>query len=125
MILARLKKSHTGSTLARIAVEVLEEKDLKLLVQSEKVDWNERAENEDPAILWSLKNDKFGIFDVLLPVSKLNLQGDSSADLTLICGSETFRVHRIFFCNRSPAKLHDPLRLHRRARKGLARSRYS
>ena len=116
MILARLEKQYTGSTLARIAVEVLDEEDIDMLVHSEFVDWNERAENEDPAILWSLKNDKLGIFDVLVPVNKLNLQGDSSADLTLICGSETFRVHRIFFCNRSPAKLHDPLRLHRRAR---------
>ena len=114
MILARLEKNYTGSTLARIAVEVLDEKEIKLLVPYEyEVDWNERIENEDPAILWSLKNDKFGMFDILLPVSKLNLQGDSSADLTIICGSETFRVHRIFFYNRSPvfrAMLDSPMR---------------
>ena len=29
------------------------------------VDWNETAEDEDPAILWALKNEKFGIFDIL------------------------------------------------------------
>ena len=60
MILARLDKSFTGSTMARIAVEVLEEEDVKLLVKSWKVDWKETAENEDPAILWALKNEKFG-----------------------------------------------------------------
>ena len=38
MILARLDKSYTGSTLARIAVEVLKEKDIKVLVQSEKIE---------------------------------------------------------------------------------------
>ena len=38
MILARLDKSYTGSTLAKIAVEVLEEEDIKVLVQSEKIE---------------------------------------------------------------------------------------
>ena len=102
MVLARLDKSFTGSTLARIAVEVLEEEEVKKLVQSGKVDWKETAENEDPAILWALKNEKFGIYDILAPVSKLNLQGDPSADLTVNCGSETFRVHRKLLCHRSP-----------------------
>ena len=73
MILARLDKSYTGSTLARIAVEVLEEEDIKVLVQSEKVDWNETVENEDPAILWSLNNDKFNLVRLLLESPSINI----------------------------------------------------
>ena len=42
------------------------------------------------------------IFDLLAPVSKVNLQGDPSADLTIVCDSETFRVHRNLLCYRSP-----------------------
>ena len=72
-ILARLDKSFTGSTLARIAVEVLEEEDVKLLVQSGSVDWNEAAENEDPAILWTLKKDKFDLVQRLLESPGINL----------------------------------------------------
>ena len=73
MILARLDKSYTGSTLARIAVEVLEEEDIKVLFQSEKVDWNETVENEDPAILWSLNNDKFNLVRLLLESPSINI----------------------------------------------------
>ena len=73
MILARLEKKYTGSTLARIAVEVLEEEDIKVLVQSEKVDWNETAENEDPAILWALNNDKFNLVRLLLESPTINI----------------------------------------------------
>ena len=73
-ILARLDKTFTGSTLARIAVEVLEEEDVKLLVQSGySVDWKETAENEDPAILWALKNDKFDLVQRLLESPDINL----------------------------------------------------
>ena len=67
-----------------------------------RVDWNETAEDEDPAILWALKNEKFGIVDILMPVNKINLQGDPSADLTINCDSETFRVHKYFLCSKSP-----------------------
>ena len=88
-ILSKLNKSYTGTSLAHIAVEVGEEEDIRLLVQSGTVDWTETGDNEDPAILWALKNDKLAIFDLLAPVSKINLQGDPSADLTIFCGSET------------------------------------
>ena len=54
-------------------MEVLEEEDVKLLVQSRKVDWNERVENEDPAILWALKNDKFDLVQRLLKKPGINL----------------------------------------------------
>merc|ERR1712150_109844 len=101
-ILAKLEKPYYGSSLARIAVEVGEEEDIRLLVQSESVDWNETADDEDPAILWALKNEKFGIFDILKAVNKINLQGDPSADLTINCDSETFRVHRGLLSYKSP-----------------------
>ena len=68
-----LKRNITGRTLARIAVEVLEGKDLNLLVQSKKVDWNERAENEDPAIMWALNQDKFDLLHLLLESPGINL----------------------------------------------------
>ena len=122
MILSKLEKPYSGSSLARIAVEVGEEEDIRLLVQSEREDekyndewrgftvnccvddwnWNETAEDEDPAILWALKNEKFGIVDILMAVNKINLQGDPSADLTINCDSETFRVHKYFLCSKSP-----------------------
>ena len=102
MILSKLEKPYHGSRLARIAVEVGEEEDIRLLVQSGSVDWSETAEDEDPAILWALKNEKFGIVDILMTVNKINLQGDPSADLTINCDSETFRVHRGLICNKSP-----------------------
>ena len=35
-------------------------------------------------------------------VNKINLQGDPSADLTINCHSETFRVHKYFLCSKSP-----------------------
>ena len=84
MILSKLEKPYSGSSLARIAVEVGEEEDIRLLVQAERnyknygrrfirVDWNETAEDEDPAILWALKNEKLGIVDILMTVNKINL----------------------------------------------------
>jgi len=116
-ILSKLEKPYYGSSLARIAVEVGEEDDIRLLVQAERedekyndewrgfirVDWNERAEDEDPAILWALKKEKFKIVDVLAAVNKINLQGDPSADLTINCDSDTFRVHKYFLCSKSQA----------------------
>ena len=102
MILSKLEKPYSGSSLARIAVEVGEEEDIRLLVESGSVDWNETVEDEDPAILWALKNEKFGIVDILMAVNKINLQGDPSADLTINCDSETFRVHRGLLCSKSP-----------------------
>ena len=57
-ILSVMNKSYTGTSLAHIAVEVGEEEDIRLLVQSGTVDWTETGENEDPAILWALKTHK-------------------------------------------------------------------
>ena len=95
-ILSKLEKPYSGCSLACIAVEVGEEEDIRLLVQAERedvdgcydknlcirVDWNKTAEDEDPAILWALKNEKSGIVDILMAVNKINLQGDLRADLT-------------------------------------------
>ena len=76
MILSKLEKPYSGSSLARIAVEVGEKEDIKLLVQSGSVNWNEKVENEDPAILWAIKNEKFEVVNNLMTVNKINLQGD-------------------------------------------------
>ena len=104
IILSKLGQSYSGSSLARISVEVGEEEDVRLLVQDRwsPLDWDETVGNEDPAILWALKNEKFGIVDILSSVNKINLQGDPSAELTINCDSETFRVHKYFLCSKSP-----------------------
>ena len=36
---------------------------------------NVPPEEEDPAILWALKNEKFRIVDILMPLNKINLLG--------------------------------------------------
>ena len=101
MILARLEKKFTGSTLARIAVEVLEEKDIDLLIKSGKVDWSEAAEGEDLPIIWALENrEKIG--ENLAAVNKMNLEGDKSSDVNIICGEKTLRVHKAFLKAKSP-----------------------
>ena len=105
MILSKLERPFTGSSLAHIAVEVGEKEDIRRICDDEEdymFDWNERVEGEDPAILWALKNAKFEVVDILMAVSKVNLQGDPSADLTIYCDSETFRVHKYFFSSKSP-----------------------
>ena len=95
MILTRLSESYTGSTLARMAVEVLEEEDIRRLVQSESVDWGETADGEAPAILWALVN-KEEVVEPLSKINKINLEGDQSCDLKIIFGEKTLRVHKWF-----------------------------
>ena len=127
MILAKLGKLYTGTTLARIAVEVGEEEDIRLLLQEWaetmtmrededgetailrilqnqhlRINWSETVGGEDCAILWALKNDKYEIVEHLVPHCNINLEGDPSADLTINCGSETFKVHSIFLRSKSP-----------------------
>ena len=72
-ILTKMRRNFTGQTLARISVEVCEEEDVKLLVESRTVDWNERAEGEDPAIFWALNNKKLNKFKILLKCPELDL----------------------------------------------------
>ena len=101
MILARLDKKHNGSTLASIAVEVLEEKDIDLLIKSGDVNWSEAADGEDLPIVWALKNRE-EVVEILAEVNKSNLEGDKSCDLDIICGEKTLRVHKWFLKAKSP-----------------------
>ena len=65
-ILACMNKKVTGSSLARIAVEVGKVEDIRLLAQSGTVDWNEAAKDEEPAIMWALKNGRLDMVLILL-----------------------------------------------------------
>ena len=82
-ILQRLGRRTTGTSLARIAVEVGEVEDIKLLVQAGNVDWNEAAVDEDPAIMWALKSSKLEIVSTLLSVPGVDLQYRDKNNLTL------------------------------------------
>ena len=73
-ILKKTKRNFTGQTLARIAVEVEEEEDVRRLVESGTVDWNERAEGEDPPVFWSLKNERFEMVKILLKCPGMDLK---------------------------------------------------
>ena len=68
----KLRGNITGHTLARIAVEVCQEEDVERLVESRTVDWNQRAEGEDPAVFWALNNEKFQMVKILLKCSNLD-----------------------------------------------------
>ena len=69
----KLRGNITGQTLARIAVEVCEEEDVERLVESKTVDWNQRAEGEDPAVFWALNNEMFEIVKILLKCPDIDL----------------------------------------------------
>ena len=73
-ILTKMEKNFTGQTPARIAVEVGEDQDVRLLVESKTVDWNERADGEDPAIFWALNNEKVEMVKILLKVPGIDLK---------------------------------------------------
>ena len=47
-------------------MEVGKVEDIRLLAQSGTVDWNEAAKDEDPAIMWALKNKKLNMVLTLL-----------------------------------------------------------
>ena len=80
-ILTKMRRNFTGQTLARIAVEVCEEEDVKLLVESRTVDWNQRAEGEDPAIFWALNNEMFETFKLVLPEVDIKLKNNNGHSL--------------------------------------------
>ena len=69
----KLRGNITGQTVARIAVEVCEEEDVERLVESQTVDWNQRAEGEDPVVFWALNNQRFEMIKILLKCSNLDL----------------------------------------------------
>jgi len=65
------------------------------------------------AFLTALKSNSERDLKLLAPLNKTNLEGDSSADLTITCGSARFRVHRYILGYRSPvfrAMLDSPMR---------------
>ena len=72
-ILAKMGQDVTGKTLARIAVEMGGDEDVRRLVKSGTVDWNETVGNEDPAIMWALVSDKLDLVQRLLEVPGINL----------------------------------------------------
>ena len=82
-ILTKMTRNFTGQTFARIAVEVGEEEDVKLLVRAGNVDWNEASVEEDPAIMWALKNRRLDVVETLLSVPGLDLQFRDKNNLTL------------------------------------------
>ena len=72
--MTKRRKNVTGKTLGRIAVEVGEDEDVRLLVEAGTVDWNERAQGEDPAIFWALKNQRFEMVKILLKYPGIDLK---------------------------------------------------
>ena len=75
-IVKKLRRNISGQTLGRIAVEVCEKEEVELLVESRTVDWNQRAEGEDPVVFWALNNERFEMVKILLKCS-------SNLDLSL------------------------------------------
>ena len=80
-ILAKLRRNFTGQTLSRIAVEVGEMEDVKLLVESRTVDWKERVEGEETAIFWALNNEMFETFKLVLPEVDIKLKNNNGHSL--------------------------------------------
>ena len=80
-ILAKLRRNFTGQTLSRIAVEVGEVEDVKLLVESRTFDWKESVEGEETAIFWALNNEMFETFKILLPEVDPNLKNNNGYSL--------------------------------------------
>ena len=73
-ILAKMGKKVTGKTLGRIAVEVGDDEDVRRLVETGTVDWNERAHGEDPAIFWALNNQRIEMVKILLKCPGIDLK---------------------------------------------------
>ena len=74
VILKKTKRNFTGQSLARIAVEVEEEEDVRRVVESGTVDWNERSRGEDPPIFWALNNERFEKVKILLKCPGMDLK---------------------------------------------------
>ena len=93
----KTRRNFTGQTLARIAVEVEEEEDVKLLVEAGTVDWNERAsEEEDPAIMWALINNKPGVVQLLITAPGIDLQVRDSDGWSLVSRAISMRQRGMF-----------------------------
>ena len=83
-------------------MEVADEGDIKLLVQSGDVDWNKSDDNEDLAIMWALKNNKYGIVEELLaaPDVKLDIRDKEGWSLVFRAISTLKKGKCIFIINR-------------------------
>ena len=95
-ILAKLRRNFTGQTLSRIAVEVGEVEDVKLLVESRTVDWKERVEGEETAIFWALNNEMVELFKILLPEVDPNLKNNNGYSLEKAARLVAFLTIQIF-----------------------------
>ena len=73
-ILAKTGQTVTGKTLGRVAVEGGEEEDVRRLVEAGTVDWNEKVEDEDPAIFWALNNERVEMVKILLKCPGIDLK---------------------------------------------------
>ena len=73
-ILTKMKKRFTGQTFAHIAVEFGELEDVRLLVGTQTVDWNEKSAKEDPAIIWALNKGLFEKVKALLKCPAIDLK---------------------------------------------------
>ena len=73
-ILSKMGQDVTGKTLARIAVEMGGDEDVRRLVKSGTVDWNEKVQGEDPAIFWALNNERFEMVKILLKCPEIDLK---------------------------------------------------
>ena len=78
-----MNKKTTGSSLARISVEIGEVEDIKLLVQDGVINWNAASQKEDAAIMWALKNGKLDVVLTLLNVPVVDLEVRDKDNLTL------------------------------------------
>ena len=72
--MAKMGQTVTGKTLGRIAVEVGEEEDVRRLVETGTVDWNETVQGEDPAIFWALKNERLEMVKILIKCPGIDLK---------------------------------------------------
>ena len=78
-----MNKKTTGSSLARISVEVGEVEDIKLIAKVGGVNWNAASQKEDAAIMWALKNGKLDMVLTLLNVPGVDLEVRDKDNLTL------------------------------------------
>ena len=82
--------------------ETFDTSERKLLVQSGTVDWNESDDNEDLAIMWALKNNKYGIVEELLAVPDINLDIRDKEGWSLVFRAiSTLKLGKCIFCEYS------------------------
>ena len=116
-ILTKMGKKVTGKTLGRIAVEVGDDEDVRRLVETGTVDWNERAHGEDPAIFWALNNQRIEMVKILLKCPGIDLKIRDTNNWSL-----EKNVRFVFFLILSMPHLHISVTGCRKARKNMKKS---